>query len=537
MGRFDAILTNFSSGEFSKLVMGRVDIARYANGVDTLENFLNMLQGGIVSRPGGRYVASTKGNGIARLEPFQYSADLDYVMEMGDEYFRLYSNGADLISQTVFDTKLLIHADGVDTYGILGGSVIDSGNTGYVVTKANTAEISPIKFKFGNASIFFDGDGDGVSIPHNADQTFFADFGGGSTPYTIDFQFYPTQTGAIFWKSDGSANGEGYQCDYNYTTETIRMTAVEGNSTMLSIPAACTKDTWHHVAIVKEASGLWTIYVDGVAGTSASPTKTTVALTSRFYIGTHHPWPSYDVGDFGGYIDEFRISGVARWSTGFTAPTAEHTSDANTTLLLHANTLDESSTTVPKIVTFVGTAQLDTAAKKWGTASLLFDGNSDYLQIPDNVDFDVVGNPDSNRTIELQVKHADHVGTETYITQWEDANNYWLLQHVHGSGLRFIVVSSGVTIITTGFAGEITDTTTFHHIAVCKKGNKYGLYKDGIQIAYAQDSSTDTFAGDVYIGATGAPGDYYQGNIDEVRTINSNVTASSAEASSLSKML
>ena len=38
-----------------------------------------------------------------------------------------------------------------------------------------------------------------------------------------------------------------------------------------------------------------------------------------------------------GYIDEVRISNIARYSATFTPPTAAFTSDANTKLLLHMN--------------------------------------------------------------------------------------------------------------------------------------------------------------------------------------------------------
>jgi len=91
-------VTNFSNGEISSLATGRWDIDKYANSVKTMENFLINQLGGGIFRPASRYVASTKDNGIARLMPFQYDADQDYVMELSDLILRLYSNDATLLT-------------------------------------------------------------------------------------------------------------------------------------------------------------------------------------------------------------------------------------------------------------------------------------------------------------------------------------------------------------------------------------------------------------------------------------------------------
>lgn len=66
--------------------------------------------------------------------------------------------------------------------------------------------------------------------------------------------------------------------------------------------------------------------------------------------------------------------------------------DSYTKALLHFNGIDTSTTfrdESGKTWTGGGTAQLDTAQKKLGTASLLLDGNSDYISTPDHADFDV----------------------------------------------------------------------------------------------------------------------------------------------------
>lgn len=196
-------------------------------------------------------------------------------------------------------------------------------------------------------------------------------------------------------------------------------------------------------------------------------------------------------------------------------------------LMLFLNGADEAVATVDSspqghTVNFTGTAELDTAEKKFGSASLLLDGDSDDINIADSRDWDVCGDNADDCIIDFFVKHDDHDGTEVYVGQYEDATNYWMLYHVHGSGLRFVLVSGGSTIIDTGSGGEIADTN-WHHITLIKIGDNYGIYKDGTQIVHTQDSSVDTLAGSLFIGQKGDDSDWFDGHIDHVRIVKRNI--------------
>ena len=199
---------------------------------------------------------------------------------------------------------------------------------------------------------------------------------------------------------------------------------------------------------------------------------------------------------------------------------------AETKLLLNLNGSDTATSTTDisssaHSITFNGNAQLDTAFKKFGTASLLLDGTGDYLTIPDSPDWDIAENTD-DYTIDLWVKHTDHVDDEVYIQQFGDASNRWSLQHASGAGLRFLLISGGSVIIDTGSAGEITDTN-FHHIALCKVGTEYAIYKDGVQVNYINDSSIGTVSGILYIGQHGDTSQFFDGHMDDIRITKSNI--------------
>lgn len=92
--------TNFSSGEISPKVFGRVDVSRYANGAESLENCIVNIHGGAQRRPGTRYVASAKNaSKKARLIPFIFSRDQAYILEFGDLYIRFYlASGGQILS-------------------------------------------------------------------------------------------------------------------------------------------------------------------------------------------------------------------------------------------------------------------------------------------------------------------------------------------------------------------------------------------------------------------------------------------------------
>lgn len=95
MARVNVTQTNFTAGEISPRVLGRVDISKYQNGADTLDNAYVMVHGGAVRSPGSRFIRATKDSAkLARLIPFVYSADTAYALEFGHQYMRVYKDRA-----------------------------------------------------------------------------------------------------------------------------------------------------------------------------------------------------------------------------------------------------------------------------------------------------------------------------------------------------------------------------------------------------------------------------------------------------------
>ncbi|QDP54608.1 MAG: hypothetical protein Tp118DCM00d2C30442581_46 [Prokaryotic dsDNA virus sp.] len=97
--------SNFNGGELSRKLDGRSDLPIYKNGCRSLENFKVLPQGGVERRTGTEFISQTKNNTQVKLLPFEFSSDVSYIMEIGndsagtDGYIRIW-NSNDLYSST-----------------------------------------------------------------------------------------------------------------------------------------------------------------------------------------------------------------------------------------------------------------------------------------------------------------------------------------------------------------------------------------------------------------------------------------------------
>lgn len=101
MSRVTHTNTNFTAGELSEDLFGRVDIAKYANGAATLENLVVQPHGGVTRRSGTRFIKEVKNSSLAtRLFPFEFSTTQAYVIEFGNLYMRFYKDQGSILEST-----------------------------------------------------------------------------------------------------------------------------------------------------------------------------------------------------------------------------------------------------------------------------------------------------------------------------------------------------------------------------------------------------------------------------------------------------
>jgi len=92
MGQFQ-LKPSFAGGELTPALYGRTDLQKYDVGAAKLENAIVLRYGGVSRRPGFKHIEQTKSNNKARLIPFSYNAEQNYVLEFTDKKVRIYQNG------------------------------------------------------------------------------------------------------------------------------------------------------------------------------------------------------------------------------------------------------------------------------------------------------------------------------------------------------------------------------------------------------------------------------------------------------------
>ena len=106
MARVSSIVTNFRAGELSPRLEGRIDLQKYNEAAQTLQNMLVFPQGGTTRRPGTKFAGRSKDGGKVRLINFEFSDEQAYVLEFGVNYIRFFKDGGILTEATIAITAI-----------------------------------------------------------------------------------------------------------------------------------------------------------------------------------------------------------------------------------------------------------------------------------------------------------------------------------------------------------------------------------------------------------------------------------------------
>lgn len=211
------------------------------------------------------------------------------------------------------DVVVLLHGEGVDA----STTITDSSSIGRVFTASGNAQIDTAQYKYGGASILFDGTGDYVSTVDVADLEI------GAQDFTLEGFFRWDVDGSAFqllagkWISsgnqrsygvfrDGSGNDLELLISNNGSTTTTKIT-VDWNPVL---------STWYHVAVDFDGT-TYRLYVDGVVLGTATTLISTFDGTAGFSVGAQGD----GVSEFDGWADEVRLTiGTARYAGAFTPP-------------------------------------------------------------------------------------------------------------------------------------------------------------------------------------------------------------------------
>ncbi len=408
-------------------------------------------------------------------------------------------------------TQLLLHADG------------DRGNTGHDVT-VNGDPVITNTTKFAEA-VYFDGAGDYLEIPDHADWSF------GTGDFAIDFWVYFEQIGEqiLISREDyphasQENGGTGGSTRHNGNIRIMMQPAgnlaayiyAGGNDviSMNNVGNNLETHKWYHVALNRSGSTA-RLFLDGkitMTDTSASGNHT--GEISDLVIGSYANFPALD---FKGYMDDIRITkGDARWIANFTPATSAVNSDTNTKLLIHADgaegstSFTDSGNTV-HAVNAVGDSKITGFSNIFGD-TIYFDGNGDYLSIPDSDDFDF-GNGDFTIDGWIYTKG----GSSVILEQGAYANRGFQVWLTASRQISLYLGPNDVWVNTTTNTVPLNQWT---HFAITRDQDDISIYIDGVLDSNFPQSHLGAVSGsssNLYVGIYNGVSSPFTGYMDDLR--------------------
>lgn len=383
------------------------------------------------------------------------------------------------------------------------------------ISAVGNAQIDTAQSKFGGASALFDGTGDALIVENNSS------FAYGTNDFTIEFWLRrnTTGTGAIIFDQRPTGTLGTQPCLYFVSDGTLYYYTNAGNR--ITGPVL-TNNIWYHIALSRSGTST-KLFVDGTQVGSTYTDSTNYTAPSTLKIGGDQ----YDTngGHFNGWIDEFRISNTARYTSNFTPATTPFVNDNNTLLLLHMDGTDattyfedDNGVRAKKGIQAGNNAQIDTAQSKFGGASALFDATSDYLIVQPNSDL-AFGTSDF--TIEFWIRFTSTSSSIIYDHRPTSTDgNYPTIYWASSTIIYYVASQNRIT-------SNSLSLNTWYHIAVSRSGTSTKLFVDGTQsgstytdlVNYIVGSNRPVIgtAGDGNLSTTNS----VNGWIDELRVSNS----------------
>lgn len=308
------------------------------------------------------------------------------------------------------------------------------------------------------------------------------DFAFGTSPFTIEFWYYPNQAGQQWDQlisttgNDGIffANRSGY-LDWTNNNDTAALIRS-------SWPAV---GQWSHIVLTQDSTTR-AVFINGVRTGTAS---------------TAHSWAqgqfrvAYGAGR-GNFSDIRIVKGTAVYNpsqTTLTVPTAPLTDVTNTKLLLkgeNGGIIDKAQAS--KEIYLFGNVSSSTTQSKYLPSSMYFDGSGDYISLNNQLgsayrtgDFTVEG------WVYMTSAPSDYYYIWAQGSSTSGTNNFGV--YYQSNVLK--VWHNGSTAITGTSALSLN---TWHHVALSREGTSLKLFLDG-----TQEGSTATNSSNITSSATG----------------------------------
>ena len=347
--------------------------------------------------------------------------------------------GGTITSYTDSGTTYQVHSftsTGSSSFGVGGHGITANGDTKNVRVSNHPGAASGHAHIIGSSltdqssTIAFDGTGDYLTVPDGADWDF------GTDPFTMECWFNITDFDggsgtetATFISSGDSSYGDWFFAVWSAAG--IPTLGFFGPAGWKTGSSAINANTWYHAAITRSGN-TWNLWLNGTAEAGTFPVTDSGSMTTSTELSIGRRYSSSAWKYLDGYLDEIRISNIARYTADFTPDTTAFTSDANTLLLIHSNTTMGSTTftdSSSSAHTITANGNVDHVAPKIGLGMLAVNKVAQsYVSFPDSRDWDVFA-AGSVFTLEAWIRFntvpEDLVTYADFFTQAEDGSNAW----------------------------------------------------------------------------------------------------------------
>jgi len=228
-----------------------------------------------------------------------------------------------------------------DGVGTSSTDFTDSSSSNHTIYVHGNTLHKTDRREFGNSSIYFDGEGDYLSVG----ATNSPDWDFGSENWTMEAWIRPTINFTTImgkWQSTGTSNNS-FVIYLNLNTRKVKgyfqndCSATDTGVVLNGNTSLTLDDRFYHIAVQREGDEIQ-LYIDGVLDTSVNFAGSMCTSAQPFMIGDFHVPVStaQTPREYKGHIDEVRVSTIARYSTYGNTP-AGFQNDSDTILLIHSD--------------------------------------------------------------------------------------------------------------------------------------------------------------------------------------------------------
>lgn len=248
------------------------------NGLLANGELFNSMQSGLI------------GNGLVRNKPSQ----------------NVFTSQAYLLQDPYWDNVVLF----LEGNGINNSTIIyDSSKIPKNITKFGDTKISTAQGKYGGSSLYFDGNGDFLTVPISAF---------GTSNFTVECWVYDVGLGSLEYGgfiSTASIGTTPQGFTLRRGSSFIGSSSANNAFSANSIPL----NTWVHLALVRNGNN-FSLYENGILYETIVATRN--LNSTSLIIGDSYAVNRTSTFYYGGYLDSIRITeGIARYTANFNPET------------------------------------------------------------------------------------------------------------------------------------------------------------------------------------------------------------------------